>query len=302
MRTITVLLLMVLLSACASREYQYGTQRSAVDYPLSPVMEQQIIIGKPHAFWDKSDWIWPGSWLAKLFLWNRNVDSHTVSDETLAMMADYISRNELEHVQVLVNHYSPGNQWRRLVQNKTVGAGWRYTFGVVSVLTYTIMPGRFFGGDAYNPYTNTIYLYSDDPSIALHEAGHAKDTGRRRLKGTYSALYVLPFVPLYHEAKASNDALSYLRDQDMSEERKAAYRILHPAYGTYVAGSVAGAWPGASLLGAIPGHITGNIAAAFVRQQKGGTSEADVPLAGAAGDTLSADVEAINQPPEQGGR
>ena len=40
---------------------------------------------------------------------------------------------------------------------------------------YTIFPGRVFGGDRYNPFTNTINLYSDHPSIALHEAAHAKD-------------------------------------------------------------------------------------------------------------------------------
>lgn len=261
----SVFLVMSLLAACASHDYQYGTRRSQLDYPKSPPMEEQVIIGEPHVFWDKSDWIWPGSWLAKLFLWNRNIDNHTVSDETIETISAYLDQNELAHVQVLVNHYDPGNQWRRLVQNKTVSPFWRYTIGVITVTAYTVLPGRFFGGDAYNPYTNTIYLYSDDASIALHEAGHAKDSGRRKLKGTYAALYALPLVPLYHEAVASNDALSYLLDKEMTAEQKEAYRTLHPAYGTYVGGSFGSVWPGASLLGAIPGHITGNIAAAMVK-------------------------------------
>lgn len=259
-----VLLFTLLISACASQNYQYGTQRSAIDYPKSPPMEQQIVQGKPHSFLDKSDWIWPGSWLAKLFLWNRNVDSHEISDETIQTTMQYLQENELEHVQVLVNAYNPGNQWRRLIQNKTVGAGWRYTLGVMSVTMYTIMPGRFFGGDAFNPYTNTIYLYSDDAAIALHEAGHAKDSGRKKYKGTYAALYVIPFVPLYHEAVASNDALSYLLAKDDAEARKHAYKTLHPAYGTYLVGSVTGL----GLIGAIPGHITGSIAAALVKEKQ----------------------------------
>lgn len=256
-----VLISLVLLAGCATQDYRYGTQRAEIDYPLSPPMEQQVIIGEPHAFLDKSDWIWPGSWLAKLFLWNRNIDSHVISDETIEQAVTYLKENELEHVQLLVNTYKPGNQWRRLVQNKTVGAGWRYTLGVISVLQYTIMPGRFFGGDAYNPYTNTIYLYSDDISIALHEAGHAKDSGRKKYKGTYGALYMIPLVPLYHEAVATSDALSYQLAKNDVDGRKESYKTLHPAYGTYVAGSVGAL----GLIGAIPGHITGNIAAAFVK-------------------------------------
>ena len=263
-----LLLLCLYLAGCASHGYEYGTGRADIDRPLSPQMEEQVIVGNPHWFWDKSDWIWPGSWLAKLFLWNRNIDSHTISEETIEYLMVYLELNELDNVQVLVNHYSPGNQWSRLVHNRTVSAGWRYTLGVISVSMYTIMPGRFFGGDAYNPYTNTIYLYSDDVSIALHEGGHAKDFNSRRFKGSYAALYILPFAPLYHEAVATNDALSYMLDNEMTEERKDGYRLLHPAYGTYVGASFGGGYPGISLLGAIPGHITGNIAAVAVKDRR----------------------------------
>ena len=74
---------------------------------------------------------------------------------------------------------------------------------------------------------------------------------------------MIPFVPLYHEAVASSDALSYQLAKNDVEGRKESYKTLHPAYGTYVAGSVGAL----GLIGAIPGHITGNIAAAFAKSQ-----------------------------------
>ncbi|MEI8352759.1 MAG: hypothetical protein WCG36_10680, partial [bacterium] len=91
----------------------------------------------------------------------------------------FMTDNELRDVKVRINEYSVGGELRRTIRNKSIGAGWRYTFGMMGWLGYTIMPGRFFGGDNYNPYSNTINLYSDLPCIGLHEAGHSKDFAGR---------------------------------------------------------------------------------------------------------------------------
>ncbi len=255
MKTVIVILLAAVTSlGCASSPYVAGTGRADIDGPLAPPMETQVLVGEPHGLLDASDWIWPGSLFGKLILWDRDVDSHEISEETIRSLEGYLARNEMSDVQVLVNRYDPGNQWRRLTQNKTVAAGWRYTLGTLTVLFYTVVPGRFFGGDAYNPYTNTVYLYSDDPSIALHEAGHAKDFARREDKGNYAALYLIPFVPLWHEAQATGDALGYLAALDDADGQRAAYEILYPAYGTYVAG----------ILGALGGHVVGQSASGSV--------------------------------------
>lgn len=258
-------LLCVFITGCTSQPYVYGTGRGDRDNGLYPPMEQQVYVGAPSPFLDAADWFWPPSLLAKLLLWDIDIDSHQVSDETIAVMRKYIADNELHDVQVLVNTYKPGNQWRRLFRNHTMNPFWRYTLGVLSVSFYTILPGRFFGGDSFNPYTNTINLYSDDPSIALHEAGHAKDFASRELKGAYSAAYALPFVALYHEAVATSDALSYLLDQNCSEERKDAYNLLYPAYSTYIGGNIATfTSPVLQYAGIIPGHIAGRVASARV--------------------------------------
>lgn len=256
-----------LLAGCTSAPYQYGTGRMDLDLPLSPPMEQQFYIGQPHGFLDHADWFWPESLLRKLMLWDASIDSHQISDETIAALQQYIVENDLRNVQVLVNCYKPGNQWKRLFKNRTVGGGWRFTLGMLSVASYTIMPGPFFGGDAYNPYTNTIYLYSDNVNVALHEAGHAKDFGRREMKGLNAFIYSLPLAALYYEGKASSDALSYLYDKRDNAQRAEAYKDLYPAYGTYVAGSLArnASEPlAAQLVLVIPAHIAGRVAAALV--------------------------------------
>ncbi len=263
--TAVLTLLCVLITGCSTQPYVYGTGRGDKDTDLYPPMEQQIYIGAPSPVLDAADWYWPPSLLSKLLLWNINIDSHDISDETLDVMKKYVADNELHDVQILVNTYKPGNQWRRLFKNRTMNPFWRYTLGIISVSFYTILPGRFFGGDNFNPYTNTLNLFSDDPSIALHEAGHAKDFASRELKGAYSAIYALPFVALYHEAVATSDALSYLLDQNCSEERKDAYNLLYPAYSTYVGGNIATfTSPVLQYAGIIPGHIAGRVASAGV--------------------------------------
>ena len=247
-------------AGCTSNTYVYGTGKYG-ESSGSPKLENKVYVGAPNKFLDSSDWFWPISLLGKLFLWNRKVDSHEVSEKTIDELIVYLERNELTDVQVLVNTYKPGLQWRRLGKNKEVGAGWRYTLGALSVIVYTILPGRFFGGDHYNPYTNTISIYSDDPNIALHEGGHAKDFNSRKRIGLNAAIYVIPGAALYYEANATRDALSYLRDNCRPDDEKEAYKTLHPAYGTYVGGLTP-----FGLIAAIPGHVTGAVASANVKE------------------------------------
>ena len=265
MRTLLLLVAAALSAGCASVPYRHGVTYIDPRLPDEPEDTPQVVRGKPNRVLDASDWIWPGSWLGKLVLWDRRVDNHRIGEETEAVMRRYLEANQLDHVKVRLNQYAPSQEFRRLVANRSVGAGWRYTIGAVSWLFYTVLPGRFFGGDHYNPYTNTISLYSDIPAIAVHEGGHAKDFAGRRWKGTYAVAYIIPFVNLHHEAVASNDALGYLRAEESPDLQREGYRIMHPAYGTYVGGNLGTLVPQRQLglyLGAVAvGHVTGRAAA-----------------------------------------
>jgi hypothetical protein len=216
---------------------------------------------------------------ARIILWDRRVENHNVSESTEESIRRYLVDNDLEHVKVRINQYAPLDDWRRLRANKTVGWGYRATIGALSVAGEAILPGRLFGGDHYNPFTGTIHLYSDVPAIALHEGGHAKDFTRRHHPGTYAVLTALPFGSLWPEAIATGDAIAYAGQQGDPELERETYRILFPAYGTYVGGSVGDFAAPVALpiyAGAVlAGHAVGRVRARLVPDVEAETTAGD---------------------------
>jgi hypothetical protein len=202
----------------------------------------------------------------KLLLWNRHVLDHEMSQEDQEILEAYLALNRLRSVKVRFNEYAPIDEFRRLTQNTEVGAGYRYTLGLFTWLLYAIVPERVFAGvpivtagDHFNPFTNTIHVYSSDLAILLHEAGHAKDYVRHEAKGTsFALLRLLPGVDLLQEAAASQDAIQYLYCIHDEENEVDAYGTLIPAYSTYIAGYFEG-----GLVVTIPiviaGHISGYV-------------------------------------------
>ena len=247
---------------------------AASQYRVAPelvaITDPQIERGAPRPILDGVGWVVgiPG----KITLWDRRVDNHRVSPQTEDAIGTYLAANELTGVKVRLNQYAPRDEWRRLRNNKSVGWGWRYSLGTFAWLGDAIFPGRVWGGDNYNPFTNTVNIYSDVPSLALHEGGHAKDFARRKNPGTYAAIYsFVPVAPLWHEGMATSDALNYLHDHGTLEEEREAYLMLYPAYGTYVGNSIGGFVPGygtAAYAGAlVGGHLAGRAKAAQLRAE-----------------------------------
>lgn len=253
-----------LLTGCASGPYQFGrgwhNAQSAMCAPPVENSSLEIVEGRPNTFVDGLGWVVgiPG----KLLLWDRRVNNHHVTESTTVAVAEYAERNQLQDVCVRVNQYDPGDEWRRLRDNREVGAGWRYTVGAISVLGYTILPGRVFGGDRYNPYTNSIYVYSDVPSLGMHAAAYAKDVHRRDVPGTYAAVNELPLLSIWHETIATRDALSYLETTADADAQREGNRILQPNYGVRIGGALDSVVGGGSVLqigGALIGHVTGRM-------------------------------------------
>lgn len=277
-----LLLLFLPAGGCATLPYQYSAAReSPVELPEFGPAGTQIDRGRPVAFLDGVGH-YVVSLPSKLLLLNWEVDRHRISPETEQILSDYLAANNLTEVKVRLNQYAPGGEWRRLVANREMPGFFKYTVGAISTSLYTVLPGRFFGGDNYNPYTNTINIYSDQPAVVLHEAAHAKDFAARSrgFRGWYAFMRLLPLVPLWQEAEATGDTVGYTIEEKMSEERKDAYRVLYPAYATYIAGEGL-RWIGLEpwtnyaiqLAVAVPGHITGRIKAAFVEEDEAGTVE-----------------------------
>jgi len=280
LHTLSRLFLLVLListvTSCATVPYEFGKNLEEDDNLPLAVQEPQVERGQSKKVVD-----FIGCWIfglpSKILLLNLKVDNHDISPETEAVLAQYLASNGLEKVKVRLNQYQPRSEWARLAGNHAIHPGWRWTFGALATALYTIFPGRIFGGDNYNPYTNTINLYSDHPAIALHEAGHAKDAAERTLKGTYAAIYSLPLVPLWHEADATGDVMGYLQHQDDIPAQKSAYRTLYPAYFTYIGGSLAQFLPEYDLMLSlgmvIPGHIVGQTRAFLLKEKEGEVGE-----------------------------
>ncbi len=253
-------------SGCASVPYRYGTAPAKPPTCILRPGEAQIERGRPVKLLDDIGWL--VGIPSKILLLDSRVDNHRLSPETEAALASYLARNDLTAVKIRLNEYAPGAEWSRLFRNRDVGLGWRLTLGLIATAFYTVLPGRVFGGDHYNPFTDTISLYSDHPAIALHEASHAKDFAGRTWKGSYGALRILPIVPLHQEGIATGDAIGYLRVEEEPDEERAAYKILYPAYGTYIGGEYVRWVPGAQWViyaAVVPGHIVGRIKAAHVR-------------------------------------
>lgn len=202
---------------------------------------------------------------AKLLLWSWKFNLHTISPDTEDRLIAYLDtqdRPAFTDARFRLNQYRPAQDLSRLVRNRHVAWPYRLLLGVPVTLVFDVLlPGRLFPwGDYYNPFTNTVHLYSDHPAIALHEAGHVHDFASRRFKGTYAAIRLVPFVDLYQEHKASKEAISYLKGTADHATELSAYKILYPAYGTYVGSYIVP--PIGTVGGALIGHAAGRSEAA----------------------------------------
>lgn len=206
---------------------------------------------------------------SKLILWNWNFNNHAISESTEAGLIRYLDAKALpafEDTAYRLNQYAPLADLRALVKNKHLGWFYRFLPGLpLTLLTDVLLPGRLFPwGDYFNPYTNTVHLYSDDVTIALHEAGHAYDFADFPYKGTYALIRSVPFVDLYQEWQASELAIKHLEQIGDRETEFHAYRTLWPAYGTYIGGYIP--LPFGSVVGAGIGHLTGRLKVATQRR------------------------------------
>ena len=167
-------------------------------------------------------------------------------------------------VLVRVNQYHPIGEWHRLITNREIRPFWRYTVGAFDTLKYTVLPGRLLGGDWYNPYTDTLNLYSDVPEIAIVEAAYALDVKTRLNPGPYAALKEVPFVGLHHEKFATDSALEYFETHH-PENYQAARDVITPNYGAETGGQIASLLPYGSVIGRIIGGGAGRLFNKFDR-------------------------------------
>ncbi len=242
----------------------------------------------------------------KAIFLNHRFEDHAIGPEVEAAMDGFIERHEIDGLAVRLNQYDPIGELGRLFSNGRVNIVLRLLLGLPLWLAYTLNVGRLVGGDHYNPYSDTVNLYSGHTSIALHELGHVLDFRRRSFPGLYSLIRFIPGVALYQEYLASLYAIEFLREQGDVEEELRAFRLLFPAYSTYVFGAICDFFPSAAVKWVLfpviaLGHVLGN---AFAHQRAEALAETGVANTSVAGQWAREFREALGffSPAGQSGR
>ncbi len=243
----------ILLTGCHSIGRR--NQSNALSY-RDAATEIQVERGRPNAVIDGLGWVVGTP--TKLALWDRRADNHDVSPQTETALVQYMERNGLGGSMIRINQYDPWGEWERLTSNKRIHPGWRYTVGTYNHLKYTLLPGRVFGGDWYNPFTDSTHVYSDIAPLAISRVAYAKDIRAQTQPGTYAATQELPFVNMVHTTRATNDALKYVAQYGTAQEQAEANRILSPDYGSSWGGQIASFLPFGAPLGRLAGAAVGH--------------------------------------------
>ena len=287
-------------SGCASATYRYGRFHpgEADGVALQPVVVER---GRPHKTLDRLGWV--VGLPARVMTLNSKTSNHHVSPETLEKLQIYLEQNDLTDVYVAVNDYDPKGQWRRLRENDRIAPFWRYSVGTISWLSYSMFPYRVFGGDEYNPFTNSLNLTSDVPALVLAEAAYAKDIHAQRHPGAYATVSDLPLLSLWRQSRATSDVLGYARVQQDWDAEKQAYHVLYPHIGSTTFGPashfvpVAGSFLSAG--GALVGHATGRTVTAVMQPKpmKSPFGEPPLPATASAAEKVAAN-ESRPSPPQ----
>lgn len=278
MRSLSIFCLSLLALGSANAGGEVAFQSDSVapaEGPIAvgPGLEIDVEHGKPSKVIDGVGWVLgiPN----KLLLLDKRADNHAISPETVEQTYEFLAERDVDGVMVRVNQYDPIGEWKRLATNDRVGLPWRATFGTVYTLGYTLVPGRLFGGDWYNPFTDTVNVYSDVPALAMEQAAQADDVHKKSHPGFYSAVRVLPLVGIVHEARAKQAVYEHIDESGTTEQRAEARRVLSPQMGREVGGQAALFVPQGdalfSLGGAAIGHVVGRYQA---NQIESGTAPA----------------------------
>lgn len=148
----------------------------------------------------------------------------------------YLAANGLNEIFIDVRVYQPREQWERLKSNEDIKPIWKYTGGTLGWLRYSILPLRALRSDHYDPFTNTLNLNSTQVSKAIYESALAKEYQRHRQMGVgaYAILQYVPFVPVYHNAKATSDVLTYSEHHLDGELTDELYPLTYSRLGSTV--------------------------------------------------------------------
>lgn len=195
----------------------------------------------------------------RIALGDARVDNHNVSQQTELEITNYLEQNGLGSVLVRSNQYAPVDELKRMIANKKIRPIWKSTFGSYNLLKYTLLPGRITGGDWYNPYSESLHIYSDSPAVAISRATYAEDIRSRANPGAYAAIKDIPLAGLGHETTATKLALRWYEGKS-PQEYESARAILYPNLGASYGSQLASFVPYGEVFGKLVGGGLGQLA------------------------------------------
>ncbi len=213
----------------------------------------------------------------KLLLLDPRADNHDISPRTVEETTDFLAANRVDGVMVRVNQYDPIGEWKRLAKNDRIALPWRATVGALYTLGYSIVPGRLVGGDWYNPFTDSVHVYSDVPALAMEQAAQAYDNHQKTHPGFYSTMRLFPLVGIVHEARSKQVVYEHLEETGTTEEQAEARRILAPQMGREVGGQAALFVPQADALLSIGGAAVGHVVGRYQANQIESAADSEAP-------------------------
>ena len=248
------------LTGCSSLNVY---QRAESPLAANAYQQVQVQRGQPRPMIDMA-----GRVLAlpnRIALGDPRVDNHRVSPQTETAITNYLEQNGLNSVLVRSNQYAPRDELKRMIANKNIRPIWKATFGNYNLLKYTLLPGRLTGGDWYNPYSESLHVYSDAPVVAISRAAYAQDLSSRVNPGAYAAVKDIPVLGLGHETTAAKLTLGYFENQS-PEQYQEARDILFPSVGASIVGQLASFVPYGEQVGKLVGGGIGRLASKLPRR------------------------------------
>jgi len=214
---------LVYAAGCMPQSYNYGRFREPGNAERPP---NDVVFGEPDSKLDALAKVveTPG----RILHLSTETPSRELTPETAERLNNYLQRNELDDLHIEIRHHDPAGQWRRLRQNSRISPLWRYTAGAMSLIGYTLFPGRVWGTNCYNPYTDSLSINSNRPLELLQQSAVAKEIRRKRWPGPYAAFTSLPGLALIRQTEATGDVVAYARAENDWETEKQAYRELYP--------------------------------------------------------------------------
>ena len=218
----------------------------------------QVEIGASNRFVDGFRYLF--NIRSNILLINSQINAGNISEEIIEKTKNYLHENGLHDVSISINQYKPQGVWRRIFTNPKTSLLSKLILGIPEGLVATFAIPKLSGipGDHYSAAQNTIHLFTNDLSVALHECGHAKDFNDRENPMLYSATRLSSMVgniypstlpvligsipTLSQEFIASKNAIEYLQADQHSADRaqniKNAFKLLVPAFAGYVSQAV----------------------------------------------------------------